>query len=134
MPYQNTPHARNSDDQFLSRNGELAHTVAVLFRRLDAADYSAAVAVLGDLHAVLRDAGLNFTHLANAIDELPFARMANRWDALVAFCHVRRDAMRANERSLIDTLQEWNGEPTQRQREWLTTIARRLYFLELAAT
>jgi hypothetical protein len=134
-PIEQMPAAGEAgDDRFLLRNAGLAHAVAALFNRLDRASDAATLSVIAELRATLRAAGLNFTRLANAIDELPFAAMADDWESLVTFCTDRYGELSEKEASLIDTLQDWKGEPTGRQLGWLTAIARRLYFTELAAT
>ena len=45
---------------------------------------------------------------------------------MAVYCHARRWQLSAKEREFVESMLQWRGEPTERQREWLTDLYARL--------
>jgi hypothetical protein len=87
------------------------------------------VATARAIDRVLRSNRLDWHDLAEAIClPAPAARPCDDadWRDLLAFCASRMSCLNSREREFLRSIAQWRGNLTERQRNWLETIADKL--------
>jgi hypothetical protein len=120
----------------LRGNPDLVGRLAKLIPRLASDHDGEVIATVAAIKRTLEASGFDFNDLASAVSAIgletasfvpaamPFVRPD--WSVTVRECGQHWELLSAKEQNFIDSMMDWEGEPTEKQLKWLRDIARRL--------